>query len=86
MSKVTKKKVQKKGAEDASTLRTLLNKKRWHCLSSLVAYVERTYPDKVKVHAFNGMSCIMNRWKIGLDSGMDKGEQLTFEATRKRKL
>ena len=83
---MAKKKVQKKGAEDASTLRTLLNKKRWHCLSSLVAYAERTYPGKVKVHAFNGMSCIINTWMIGLDSQQEKGEQLTFEATRKRKL
>jgi|SaaInlStandDraft_2_1057019.scaffolds.fasta_scaffold808297_1 hypothetical protein len=83
---MAKKKVQKKGAEDASTLRTLLNKKRWHCLSSLVAYAERTYPGKVKVHAFNGMSCIINTWMIGLNSQQEKGEQLTFEATRKRKL
>jgi hypothetical protein len=83
---MAKKKVQKKGAEDASTLRTLLNKKRWHCLSSLVAYAERTYPGKVKVHAFNGISCIINTWMIGLNSQQEKGEQLTFEATRKRKL
>ena len=83
---MAKKKVQKKGAEDASTLRTLLSNKRWHCLSSLIAYAERTYPGKVKVHAYNGFSCIINTWMIGLDSGQEKGEQLSFVATRKRKL
>jgi hypothetical protein len=62
----------------------LLNKRSWSSLTGVKGWVQRN--TKYKVHAFNGMALIVSNQLIALDSQKDKGNQLSFEQTRKRTL
>lgn len=61
-----------------------INKKSWSSLAGLKGWVERN--TKLKVHDYNGAYIIIGSWMIGLDSGEEKGKQLSFTKTRKRTL
>jgi hypothetical protein len=61
-----------------------INKKSWSSLAGLKGWVERN--TKLKVHDYNGAYIIIGTWMIGLDSGEEKGKQLSFTKTRKRTL
>ena len=61
-----------------------INKKSWSSLAGLKGWVERN--TKLKVHDYNGAYIIIGTWMLGLDSGEEKGKQLSFTKTRKRTL
>lgn len=61
-----------------------INNRHWSSLAGLKGWVERN--TKLKVHAYNGIYIIIGTWMIGLDSGEEKGKQLSFTKTRKRTL
>lgn len=61
-----------------------LNERSWTSLTGLKGWVERN--TKLKVHDFDGAHIIIGSWMIGLDSGEEKGKQLSFTKTRKRRL